>query len=77
MNAGTNDPVNLVTLPVEFDATRRAKAALTTSGMITASERQGVDKVLDAAAWTYVAAFITSLAYMLVYLLPLLAGRRD
>lgn len=68
---------NLVTLPVEFDATRRARAALTTSGMITVTERKGVDKVLDAAAWTYVAAFITSLAYMLVYLLPLLAGRRN
>ncbi len=41
-------------------------------------ERAGVDKVLDAAGWTYVAAFITSLAYMLYYLLPfLLGGSRD
>ena len=34
-------------------------------------------KVLDAAAWTYVAAFITSLLYFLWHLLPLLTGRRD
>lgn len=68
---------NLVTLPVEFDATRRAKLALVETGMISPQERAGVDKVLDAAALTYVAAFITSLAYMLYYLLPLLMGNRD
>lgn len=68
---------NLITLPVEFDATRRAKVALTETGMISSDERAGVDKVLDAAALTYVAAFVTSLAYMLYYLLPLLAGNRD
>jgi len=33
--------------------------------------------VLDAAGWTYVAAFVTSLAYMLYYLLPLLLGGRS
>lgn len=68
---------NLVTLPVEFDATKRAKEALTTTGMISTDERQGVDKVLDAAAWTYVAAFISSLAFMLYYLLPFLTGGSD
>jgi len=68
---------NLITLPVEFDATRRAKAALTETGMISMDEKGGVDKVLDAAALTYVAAFVTSLAYMLYYLLPLLLGNRD
>ena len=68
---------NLITLPVEFDATRRAKAALTETGMISMQERRGVDKVLDSAALTYVAAFITSLGYMLYYLLPLLMGNRD
>jgi Zn-dependent membrane protease YugP len=36
-----------------------------------------VRKVLDAAAWTYVAAFITSLVYFLWHLLPLLTGRGD
>ena len=68
---------NLITLPVEFDATRRAKTALVDTGMISPQERVGVDKVLDSAALTYVAALITSLAYMLYYLLPLLLGNRD
>ncbi|MFT5188192.1 MAG: Zn-dependent membrane protease YugP [Verrucomicrobiales bacterium] len=65
---------NLVTLPVEFDATRRAKEMLTTSGMIVHDEHKGVNEVLDAAAWTYVAAFITSFAYLLYYVLPFLSG---
>ena len=66
---------NLVTLPVEFDASRRAKAVLADFGFIAPGEEaNGVKKVLDAAAWTYVAAFITSLAYFLWHLLPLLLG---
>jgi len=69
---------NLVTLPVEFDASRRAKLVLTQTGLIrTVEEESAVGKVLYAAAWTYVAAFITSLAYFLLHLLPLLGGRRD
>ena len=69
---------NLVTLPVEFDASRRAKLALRSSGAVaTVSEQAGVDRVLNAAALTYVAAFVTSLAYFLWHLLPLLAGRRE
>jgi Zn-dependent membrane protease YugP len=69
---------NLVTLPVEFDASNRAKRVLSESGMIAAGEEAlGVNRVLNAAAWTYVAAFITSLVYFLWHLLPLLAGRRD
>ena len=70
---------NLVTLPVEFDASRRAKLILGEMGFIRAGEEAlGVRRVLDAAAWTYVAAFLTSLAYFLWYLLPLLlGGRRD
>ena len=69
---------NLVTLPVEFDASSRAKVALTNMGMINPGpEANGVSSVLNAAAWTYVAAFITSLAYFLWHLLPLLIGRRD
>lgn len=67
---------NLVTLPVEFDASTRAKAVLAETGFIAPGEEaEGVKKVLDAAAWTYVAAFITSLAYFLWHLLPLLTGR--
>ena len=66
---------NLVTLPVEFDASRRAKVVLADFGFIAPGEEAtGVKKVLDAAAWTYVAAFITSLAYFLWHLLPLLLG---
>ncbi len=66
---------NLVTLPVEFDASRRAKEVLANFGFIAPGEEAlGVKKVLDAAAWTYVAAFVTSLAYFLWHLLPLLAG---
>jgi len=69
---------NLVTLPVEFDASNRAKLALQTSGLLsTTTEASGVNRVLNAAALTYVAAFITSLAYLLWHLLPLLMGRRE
>jgi Zn-dependent membrane protease YugP len=67
---------NLVTLPVEFDASRRAKIMLGEMGfMQSGAEREGVSRVLNAAGWTYVAAFITSLLYFLWYLLPLLTGR--
>lgn len=70
---------NLITLPVEFDATARAKRALANMGMISPGEEaNGVNRVLSAAAWTYVAAFITTFSYFLYHLLPLLlGGRRD
>jgi Zn-dependent membrane protease YugP len=70
---------NLVTLPVEFDASRKAKAVLAQMGFVgRGDEMVGVRKTLDAAAWTYVAAFITSFAYFLLHLIPLmLGGRRD
>jgi Zn-dependent membrane protease YugP len=69
---------NLITLPVEYDASRRAKDMLARLGMVrTAQEGAGVSAVLNAAALTYVAAFITSLAYLLMYLLPLLLGGRS
>ena len=52
----------LVTLPVEFDASRRAKIILQHMGIIVqAEEAAGVNNVLDAAALTYVAAFIAAL----------------
>jgi len=67
---------NLVTLPVEFDASRRAKLVLGQMGFVQSpAEREGVSRVLTAAGWTYVAAFITSLIYFLWHLLPLLTGR--
>lgn len=69
---------NLVTLPVEFDASRRAKLILDNMGFIrTEEERKGVNSVLNAAALTYVAAFVTSLVFFLWHLMPLLLGRRD
>jgi len=71
---------NLITLPVEFDASRRAKLALANMGFIRRGpESAAVNEVLNAAAWTYVAAFISSLIYFLWHLLPLLTGgrRRD
>ena len=69
---------NLITLPVEFDASHRAGKALGTMGIIrTQEEAVGVERVLKAAGWTYVAAFLTSLAYLLWHLLPLLTGRRE
>jgi len=69
---------NLITLPVEFDASNRARSALRHSGILTnPAEENGVAQVLNAAALTYVAAFLTSLTYFLWHLLPLLTGRRD
>ncbi len=65
----------LVTLPVEFDASRRAVAMLTQSGIISAEERQGVQAVLQAAALTYVAAAVQALSTILYYVF-LLGGRR-
>ncbi len=58
---------NLVTLPVEFDASRRAKAALVETGILSGDERRGVDETLDAAALTYVAAFVGSLAWLFYF----------
>ena len=69
---------NLVTLPVEFDASARAIAVLRQTGLIrTVEEETALAQVLSAAAWTYVAAFITSFVYFLLHVLPLLGGRRD
>lgn len=56
----------LVTLPVEFDASRRAKAVLAQSGIVqSAEEARGVDKVLDAAALTYVAAALAGVLQLI------------
>jgi len=67
----------MVTLPVEFDATRRAKAVLAQSGIVqTPEEAQGVNKVLDAAALTYVAAALAG-ALQLIALILRANQRRD
>jgi len=74
----TTTVFTLVTLPVEFDASKRALVALESGGMVTSEELSGARKVLNAAAMTYVAAFITSLLTLLywAYSLGLLGGRR-
>jgi hypothetical protein len=59
----------LVTLPVEFDASNRAKRLVVETGIVYPEERQGIDKVLDAAALTYVAAAVTGFLTLLYYLL--------
>ena len=69
----------LVTLPVEFNASARAKTLVVEAGIVGAQEREGVDKVLGAAALTYVAAFVQTLFTLLYFLwrAGLLGGRRD
>ena len=64
----------LVTLPVEFDASKRAKSIVLSDGMISDSEKSGVDAVLNSTAFTYVAAVISSMLEML-YLLMQLSDR--
>ena len=68
----------IVTLPVEFDASRRAKALVVEHGIILPQEREGVDRVLNAAALTYVAAAISTLLTLLYFLWRsgLIGGRR-
>ncbi len=58
----------LVTLPVEFDASKRAKQQLATIGAISPQELKGVSQVLDAAALTYVAAAVQAIVTMLYYI---------
>jgi hypothetical protein len=69
----------IVTLPVEFDASNRAKALVVEKGIVGVAERRGMDKVLNAAAMTYVAAVASSLATLLYFLVRagLLGGSRD
>jgi len=76
---GTTTLFTLVTLPVEFDASKRALVTLQRGGYLAPDEMKGAKSVLDAAALTYVAAFITSLLTLLYWAmrLGLLGGRRD
>jgi Zn-dependent membrane protease YugP len=66
----------LVTLPVEFDASRRAKEQLFRLGLVREDERTGISKVLDAAALTYVAALVSSVLNLLYLLTIARDGRR-
>lgn len=69
----------MVNLPVEFDASRRARVALLESGLITVEEDREVPKVLNAATLTYVAATLTSVLTLLYFLFRsgLLGGSRE
>jgi Zn-dependent membrane protease YugP len=68
----------LVTLPVEFDASRRAKAQLVTLGILDRDEIKGANETLDAAALTYVAAFVAALGSLLHVVMILMgSNRRD
>lgn len=58
----------LVTLPVEYDASARAKEQLFRLGLVREDERAGVSRVLDAAALTYVAALVNSVLQLLYYI---------
>jgi len=76
---GATVAFQLVNLPVEYDASRRARQALIAGGLVTPEEDRTVRKVLSAAAWTYVAATLTSLLTLLYFLFRagLLGGRDD
>ncbi len=66
----------LVTLPVEFNASARAREMLQRAGLVTAQEAAGVNAVLNAAALTYVAAAAQAIAQLL-YFVTVLMRRRD
>jgi uncharacterized protein len=64
----------LVTLPVEFDASARARSQLESLGITTQADRAGAASVLNAAALTYVAAAAASVAYLLYYVSAFMGG---
>ena len=66
----------LVTLPVEFDASRRAKAQLVTLGILDKDEIKGANETLDAAALTYIAAFVAALGSLLHVVMILMGANR-
>ena len=68
----------LLTLPVEFNASARAKELLVRYGIIKGETQiEGVDKVLNAAAWTYVAAAVSAVGVWLFYIFMLLGRGRS
>jgi len=66
----------IVTIPVELDASKRAKDVLSSAGIVYGSELNGVSAVLDAAALTYVAGAVQALSTLLYYILLFFGGRR-
>ena len=67
---------SIITIPVEMDASRRAKELLASTGIINSGEKEGVNSVLNAAALTYVAGAVQVLSTLLYYGLLLFGGRR-
>lgn len=67
----------VVTLPVEFNASRRAIQSLESTHVLDDQELRGAKKVLGAAAMTYVAALLVSIAQLLRYMLAFNSRRRD
>ncbi|MBQ7954273.1 MAG: zinc metallopeptidase [Lachnospiraceae bacterium] len=67
----------LITLPVEFDASRRALQVVSSYGILTETEKAGGKKVLSAAAWTYVAAAAAAILQLLRLVLLFGGRRRD
>ncbi len=67
----------IITLPVEFDASRRAKEQLLKLGLVQSRESEGVNKVLNAAAMTYVAAMISALGELLQLIMISRGSDRD
>lgn len=67
----------LITLPVEFDASRRAKEQLMQLGLVAGQEARAVSKVLSAAALTYVAALVAALFDLLHFIMIARGSQRD
>ena len=67
----------VITLPVEFDASRRAKVQLLSLGLIDGQEQRGVSKVLNAAAMTYVAAMVSAVFTFLHFVLMVRGRDRE
>jgi uncharacterized protein len=67
----------VINLPVEFDASKRAKHQLDMLGIVPAGEQAYIHKVLDAAAWTYVAGTLQAIMTLLYYVMHFGGGSRD
>ena len=67
----------LITLPVEFNASSRAMAELQTLGFVDRTEYEQNRKVLNAAAWTYIAGFAAAVMTLLYYVMLVMGMRRD
>ncbi len=67
----------LVTLPVELDASRRARVMLMNNGLVSREESEGVNAMLNAAALTYVAAAAQAISTLLYYVFVLFGAQRD